>query len=407
MGALCSSNTKKGADAEFPETMTVGGGVRMLRSQYLAGFKEERRASYPTVPMPQEEAGPTIDGMIDDVAKAHPDLAPVLYNDVKLCPKCGKPCAFTLALCNACGTNLADVPISKSENVFSAFLLGVARASRGFPFKISLRRQTEEALVIDDLLALTPCHFNCIPRGHYIPDWRFLLRAPAEALRLLDLMEAECWAAMGPFLENPEVRRAVFRGEASEADIRGRLIVSFNFPPSQFQLHVQWLVPPLLPFHHHMAEERNHFHEGRCFPMAYVREVLSLNEPYEVTHTTPVQEIVDHFNKRGVNYQKAWTSFYEHCLQSTMSLQNWNVDDFRYVVQDGKAYTFSVEGGAVKLGEEVQGVNPKDVQEQDKASLQNYGRPYSSDGKATGTYIMRPLDPKLGPGGFRMWPGVD
>ena len=39
--------------------------------------------------------------------------------------------------------------------------------------------QTESVLVFDDLMALTPCHVNCIPTDFYIPDFRPLLERPA------------------------------------------------------------------------------------------------------------------------------------------------------------------------------------------------------------------------------------
>jgi len=376
----------------------------MPRSWYLAGFKDERKGSYPAIPMLEDSASPSIRGTIDDVAKAYPELAQVLYNDVKVCPNCGKACAFTLSTCNSCGTGLEGVKVGKSENVFSAFLLGVEKAAKGFPYKISLRRLTEDVLVIDDLLALSSCHFNCIPRKHRIPDWRFLLRAPQKALELLDLMEDQCWAAMQPFLQSAAYRKLVFRGEPSDEEIRRRVIVSFNFPPSQFQLHIQWIVPPFIPFQHFMAESRNHLHQGRSFPMSYVRAVLGLNEPYAVEHTTPISEIIEHYDRRGVNYQKNWEQFFHKSLQASMELQNWMSEDFRYVVADGKVHELRLARGQVELGAEVPELNTKTIQEQDKLALQNYGRPYDNDGRASGTYISRPLKPKIGPEGFGAWP---
>merc|ERR1719433_2083186 len=116
--------------------MKVGGDIEMFSSHYLAGFREEASSSYPTLPMLQDAAEPSIDGTIDEVAKSHPELHPVLYNDVLVCPNCSKACAFTLVSCNSCGTSLYGVPITKSENVFSAFLLGVRKAGKGFPYKI-------------------------------------------------------------------------------------------------------------------------------------------------------------------------------------------------------------------------------------------------------------------------------
>jgi len=381
----------------------------MLRTQYLAGFKEESKASYPTVPRLDVNCPATIDGTVEDVSKiCDPSLLPALFNDVKVCGKCGKPCAFTMATCNSCGASLADVEISKSENVFSAFLFGVKLASKGFPYTISLRRETDEVMVMDDLLQLTPCHLNGIPKQYYIPDWRYLLLAPAAGLKLLDTLEAELWEATQPFLRSETYRKALFRGDISDEEIRKNIICSFNFPPSQFQLHVQWLVPPLTPFQHYMAETKNHFHEGRGFPMSYVRKLLALGEKYDVQKDTPVEQIMEHFSKKGVDYKTEWTEWYEKvCLASTLSFQNWNTADFQYVVEDGKVFDYSVADGKVALGAEAPDASAKALQDKDKAALQNYGRPYTEAGKPSGTYHPRPLEPKMGPGGYMPWPPAD
>merc|ERR1719210_12314 len=382
--------------------MTIRGGVQMKRSQYLAGY---RGASYPTVPMLKETNEAKFDGTIDDLAEKHPTLAPALYNDVKVCEKCGKPCAFTMTACNSCGTSLETVKVSKSENVFSAFLMGVKRAKKGFSYTISLRRQTKEVLIFDDMLALTPCHLNGISSKYYIPDWRFLLTDAPKALQLLNQLEEELWNATLPFLQNSVYRKEMFKGDLTDDQIRSKVIKSFNMPPSQFQMHVQWLVPPLTPFQHYMAEIRNHFHEDRAFPVDYVRKLLELNEPYPVKKDMPVLEIVAHYNDR-VNYKKCWNEFFEKALQDSIQCANWSALDFQYVVEAGKAYEFTVEDDRVVLGAVAGGVDPKVVQEKDKVALQNYGRPYNEAGKATGTYTLMPLEPKIGQGGYEEWPGV-
>lgn len=385
--------------------MSIGGGVVMLRSQYLLGFKEDRAAAYPTVPQRDVKSEATTNGTIDDVAKEHPEMMHCLYNDVKVCPQCGKPCAYTMTSCNSCGSSLVETPLTKSENVFTAFLLGVKLANKGFPYTISLRSETDSVLIFDDMLQLTPCHLNGISKKYYIPDWRFLLLCPRQSLELLDTLEKELWAATLPFLSAPAYRKAIYREEVSEEDIRKNVICSFNFPPSQFQLHVQWLVPPLVPFQHYMAETFNHFHQGRGFPIKYVRKILELDEPYAVTSSTPIEEIMDHYKSRGVDYQEYWTEWYEKvCLASTLKYQNWNADDFKYVVQAGKVHDFTVEAGRVVPGAEVEGVTLSAMQAADKAVLQNYGRPYTAAGKPTGTYIRDALQQKIGPGGYGEWP---
>lgn len=394
-------------------SMMIGRGVRMSRTQHLLGFNG---VDYPSVPMLADKAEPTIDGNIDDVAKKSPALMEALYNDVKVCTakkangdKCGKPCAFMMKACNQCGASLEDVAISKSENVFSAFLLGVKKSAtpRAFPLTISMRRETPEVLIFDDMLALTPCHMNGISSKYYIPDWRFLINDPPKALKLLDTLEAELWEATKVFLQKTGFRQKVFKGRLTDDQIKDKIMKSFNYPPSQFQMHVQWLVPPMTPFQHLMAEKRNHFHEDRAFPLSYVRAVLKLNKPYktEVVKDTPIQDIVDFYNEAGVSYKEYWTAFFEKCLQDSMQCANWDAEEFSYVVEDDKAYKFEVKNGEIVKGELVEGVELGALRDKDKAAMQNYGRPYN-DGKTTGTYIKAPLQPKWGAGGYEAWPGV-
>jgi hypothetical protein len=383
-------------------TQMIGNDVILKKTQYLAGFKEDRVASYPTIPMLDARAEFTFDGNIDDVNAKYPELGDAIYNDVKMC-SCGKPCAYTLKECNSCGKPLPD-EITKSENVFAAFLFGVKLAKRSFPYTISLRRETDDVLVFDDMLQLCPCHLNGIPKKFHIPDWRFLLTCPQKSLELLKTLEDELWEATKPFLADPAFRKVMYRGDFKEEDIRNHIIASFNFPPSQFQMHVQWLVPPLMPFQYNMAVRKNHFHEGRAFPLSYVRKCLELDKPYEVTKDTPIETIIDHFNSLGVDYTKEWFEWYDTIgLGGTEKLQNWNHDDFQYVVEDGKVYNFTVDNREVKLGDAVAGTDATKIQDSDKKILQNYGRPYV-EGKPSGSYIQKPLEPKFGEGGFGKWP---
>jgi len=383
--------------------MVVGGGVEMLRCQYLAGFKEDRVASHPTIARPDINAPFTIDGNLDDLSKKYPELMSCCWNDVKMC-SCGKPCAFTMTSCNSCGKPLPET-ISKSDNVFTAFLMGVKSATRGFPYMISTRRETEEFLIFDDMLQLCPCHLNGIPKNYYIPDWRYLLLCPKESLVLLKSLEAELWAATLPFIQDPTFRKAIYRGQVTDEDIRKNIMISFNFPPSQFQLHLQWLVPPLTPFQHYMAEIKNHFHQGRAIPFSYVCNVLALDKPYPVTKDTPLETIFEHYKGLGVDYASEWAVWFDKiCLGSTLGMQNWKPDDFKYVVQDGKAHNFTVADGKIQLGDVDADAVPNDIQGKDKTILQNYGRPYSAAGKPTGTYIINALETKFGAGGYQTWP---
>ena len=96
-----------------------------------------------------------------------------MFNVIRKCAKCSKPCAYTLEICNSCGAQLPH-ETTRSDNIFLGFIYGLRASS--FPLKISVRHQTEDTLVFDDLLALSTCHLNAIPTDVYISDLRFLLR---------------------------------------------------------------------------------------------------------------------------------------------------------------------------------------------------------------------------------------
>lgn len=385
--------------------MIVGRCFKMLRSQYLSGCKEEFLSSYPTVPsvLIADQSDATIDGTIADVFATYPELERVLFNEVKTCPNCSKPCASSLVECNGCGANLLDVLVTKVENVFVAFLLGVSKAQRGFPYKISKRLETSDVLVFDDLLQISPCHLNAIPKKYWIPNWRYLLTAPSQSLELVDAMLAELRNATKQFLQDPQFR-ALWPEGVTDDEICDSTICSFNDPPSQFQLHIQWVVPPAIPFHHHHAEAKQHFHRNRAIPMTYARKILLLNETYNVTSQTSLEEIFEHFRDR-VNYEEEWTKFYEAALENSTRFSPWNPSNFKYVVQeDGKAYDFTVVDTEVRIGSPVE-VDVNKLRMDDSKALQNYGRPYV-DGKPSGTYISSPVKPRLGGDGFGLWPGL-
>jgi len=90
---------------------------------------------------------------------------------------------YLLSTCNACGGDLSDVAISKVDNIFTSFIFGIEKGN--FPYSISIRHQTRDLLVFDDLMASSPCHVNCIPTNMYIKDLRVLFEAPDQGTLLL------------------------------------------------------------------------------------------------------------------------------------------------------------------------------------------------------------------------------
>merc|ERR1711977_800898 len=98
-----------------------------------------------TFPHPQNvqlATEPRFNGSVDQFLAQHgasdatsDQLRRKLKNKVKKCPMCGKPCAFCLQSCNSCSADLSKVPISFTDNVFTAFIFGIAKCP--FPATIS------------------------------------------------------------------------------------------------------------------------------------------------------------------------------------------------------------------------------------------------------------------------------
>jgi len=248
-----------------------------------------------------------------------------------------------------------------------------------FPFTISIRKQTPEMLAFDDLLALTPCHLNIIPTSAYIPDWRFLLCRPLDGLRLINKLEDAAWEITSTqYIGNPEWRGKFLKGGQKRLSkravdkLRKHVVCGCNFPPSQFHLHIQYMMLPLIPFQYHMYRNGAHYTFKRFFPLSYIKAVLQLNEPIQVTMEMPVDDIIAHFDARGVSYADMHKAMYDSVETSHQLLANWRADDFETVI-DGE----TVVGRETSKGEMVG---------TDKAVLQMYGRPYSDKGRPSGTY---------------------
>ena len=214
-----------------------------------------------------------------DVASLCGLVERMLTNVVRKCGGCGKPNAYTLSVCNQCGSDISTTPITKTNNVFMGFVLGIALAPP-FPLQISLRCASKDTLVIDDLLGLSPLHVNAIPTAEYIPDWRYLLRRPVEGLAVVQrLKESVCGVAREQFLSKPAWCHAFIKGgvkgEAAALSPENDLLMGFNFPPSQAQLHLQCIAPIMLPFQYAQYLRDVHYTPQRFFPVEYVADLLT------------------------------------------------------------------------------------------------------------------------------------
>jgi hypothetical protein len=264
------------------------------------------------------------------------------------------------------------------------FIYGIEKGK--FPYKISVRKQTPEFLCFDDPLSLAVCHLNVIPTDIWIPDLRYLFSNPprgAELLRSLFKIGAE--SAIEQFWSNDEFRKQFFADAPipTVEELSKSVIAGMNFPPSMYQLHLQFIIPPMLPFQYAQTLIENHFHHGRFFPLDYLLAALSLGEKakIDVTEDTKIETIVEHMNGLGVNYNEHQIALLRKCrgVQETMS--RWEESDFSYYVINGKVYSTE---GMVSQPES----DPKTIQAADTKELQNYGRPYDETGKPTGTYYQ-------------------
>ena len=80
-----------------------------------------------------------------------------------------------------------------------------------------------------------------------------------------------------------------------------------NFPPSQFQLHLQYFLMPWLPSHYQAFTAGASLTRRRWFPLAYLKALLRLDLPMRVELDTPLEAILAAYDAR-VSYDAA----YEH-----------------------------------------------------------------------------------------------
>lgn len=352
----------------------------------------------------------SFEGSVDEFVKrwtekgvSPTDLKRQTKNKVKKCGKCGKPCAYTLGFCNSCGASLADIDVSYTNNVFTGFIFGVKKGP--FPYTISKRLETKDILVFDDLLALTPAHLNCVPTNVYVPDVRTLFASPRKGLALVDDMSDACWSVMrSQFLGNDAWVSKMLRLGSDDASsdarnaLRGRVAAGFNFPPSQYQLHLQYMLPIFTPFHFKLYEHGHHFTPKRFLPLEYVRRALkhlvASGTVLKDARSMDIDAVFAYFSKHGIDYDTMWRECYERYGAAHRTYASWDPADFKYVIRetsaDAVAWFRANDLSAVDDAPDL-----KTTRKEDKLALQNYGRPYTKEGRPTGSYYAFAKKPPL------------
>ena len=84
----------------------------------------------------------------------------------------------------------------------------------------------------------------------YIPDLRCLFENPVRGHALLLQMKQQTWeVALEQYLGNTEWRSKLLQDSASLTDdaLATHVCAGLNYPPSQYQLHLQFMLPPFTP----------------------------------------------------------------------------------------------------------------------------------------------------------------
>ncbi|CAD2213474.1 hypothetical protein AGDE_05225 [Angomonas deanei] len=342
---------------------------------FLGGIKKSAYRCVNRPPCGKQTA--LFDGTITDYINASGNggkSKTMLLNNVKVCPKCAKPNGYTLCMCNQCRTDISDVPLTTSPNLFSAFLLGIARTEK-FDLKLSFRAESEEVLVFDDPLALSPLHFCAIPAKHFIPDWRYLTLFPESGLQLCKLLENSCLAAAQESFFADKVWNKVVLNDAHVSP--NDFLTGFNFPPSQNQLHIQFMLPVLMPHQYMLFLRGIHFTHQRFFPLGFVVE--SLTKLCEKKVKVPAEHLnlpIDAFIVKlrelsGVDYDTYHSNFMQNADRLYSKYAFWPKEKFTYeytLTKEEQLERKHLESGQCETTDE------KAVFEAEKRVLQNYGK---------------------------------
>ncbi|KAF5222359.1 hypothetical protein ECC02_004640 [Trypanosoma cruzi] len=362
-------------------------------------FGRPKSGVFKNTPIRVVNKSPLVRGSVSDffTHKGGRRAREVLFSNVRRCQICKKPCAVSLSVCNRCNASLDAVPVTETPNLFSAFMLGIENSGE-FPLHISIRYETESCLVFDDPLALSPVHFCAIPTTNFIPDWRYLLCSPKEGLDIVQsLVDASHKTFREQFLADPEWKSSILRvSELVEAE---HTLLGFNFPPSQNQLHLQYIVPPLLPHQYFMFARGQHFTPNRFFPLSYVEKCLgNLTErakplaTYRSLLTIPIDEVIDTLDKEcGLSYESEHEKFISRVREVQNRFGNWTEDKFHGVYR-------LIENDESKRGkllfksfsEAISYIDENIAFAEEKEKLQNYGRPYDENGKPNGGFYAFP-----------------
>lgn len=217
-----------------------------------------------------------------------------------------------------------------------------------------------------------------------------LLKDPSRGLSLITEMFNQALASV---IESSfwTQRKELYHSDAdSMEDLKMNIIAGFNYPPSQYQLHLQFMIPPFLPFQYFMCKKGMHFTEKRFFPLEYVQAVLRCSSHFDFAENPDVEQLFEFYKKNHqIDYYEFHAKMTGKYYASHEKLSNWESTQFNGVISEsGDFYPFKNTEGDLDLdfAEKLSSAERDSVAAADKMILQNYGRPYSAENKPSGTY---------------------
>ena len=170
-------------------------------------------------------------------------------------------------------------------------------------------------------------------------------------------------------------RTSVLSHEAQQLPLdalRMRLAMGFNLPPSQYQLHLQAILPPLMPHHLALLRKGVHFQAGRFLPAAYVRKALAkLTAPLPGAaggDMSAAEQFVAVEAATGVSYEVEHAAFLASLEAANAELAAYRMEDFEFAQRDGEVRRLRARGEEGPLP------TAADLQKADTQVLQGYGR---------------------------------
>ena len=349
---------------------------------YLAGGIDDGRWHYSPVTVVGRPE-PHFKGTVKQFIEHHPELSGQLTNEVKVCSSCTKSCGKTLHACNNCGWDIADHPVQYSDNALMGFVYGI-ESSDNYYLGTSIRYQDPEYLVYDDIMQTTVVHLNSIPCFVFVPDFRYLFEKPAEGLTLIRRLYDNAVTAAVGLLSNDGFVECFYSSEAREIIksigatefVKQHVFSGFNYPPSQCQLHLQFILPPYMPYHAVLLEEGKHGSVNRFFTFEYIARVLEvLVDTGGIIRLDEINglsgpHLVDAINRRvDLDYNASFNDAMNRQRNNNSKCGNWKPSDFNYLVAkvgDDKI--------CLPLRPEYGIGNVDSLSKKDKTALESYGK---------------------------------